>query len=438
MENVVRRARRADLARRADALLGGAGPADAVTVAEVEVARVLGLPEVRIADVRAHRPARLDRPALVTVDERGGIVWVCLATRRPHHHDLTIRPGMTAFQARSGTQRIYRMPLTAARAALLAEFRAEYAEPPELFRAAAARLGRDLPEEVAVALSRGGMSVVEAAELMGSTALEDEADAAAAVAHSALWWYWMGWIFRGYGLAGRGPRTGEAARLAAAGISYERWAALRAAGFETPDAQLSAAPPAIPEAATRVVLRPERRPDGSIHSGYVFTDVADARAELSTAVRYWRAELVVAAIGPRLIHTADAWSLWDDGLLIRWPARGSGARPRGLSDTAEHALTLIAGSAAFESGPVPPWHQLTAAVSHHAEELLSSTVEVPDEYSPTWLRTRLTRHDYGLPDGEVRSIWERWQQREGDNPGWGPASTLYFTEAEARAAVSSS
>jgi hypothetical protein len=262
------------------------------------------------------------------------------------------------------------------------------------------------------------------------------------VARSALWWYWSGWIFRRYGMVGRGPRTRDAERLAEAGISYERWAALRAAGFESTDAQLSAAPPAIPDAATRVVLRPERRPDGSIHSGQVFTDVADARADLSTAERYWRAELVVAAAGPRLVHAADGWSLWDDGLLIRRPARGRGERPRGLSAAAEHALTLVTGSADFETGPVPPWQPLTAAVGRHAEELISSTVEIPDKYSPTWLTTKLTRHDYELPGGEVRSLWETWQQSHGDyysdNPGSGPVSRLYVTEAEARGAVSSS
>lgn len=330
-------------------------------------------------------------------------------------------------------------PLTEQRRALIDQLTAEYGHSTAAY--VRAGIDPDHAAELVPVLREAGVTADRLArQRMSVTTV---ADVAALTSRTPDQWERAGW--------GRyAPYTGltaaDAARLADAGITADRACLLREAGFRTAETMLTAAPPAVPDDATRVIIRDRT-------CAWVTDDPAAARAWLDRNPQTWgRVHADTAPL--RCVHAAGApllgsphrpWQLWDDGSMtlggwLRPPGHPPGEpyqAPRSLTAAAEHALTLALSSCNArqvwgEPGDRALRGRLTAITGRTSTTLDTRTRDDGPRAGRCWT---LRRHDYDHPDGPV-TIWqlleEGWAMGE-DGEHWS-SYTTYRDEAAARAA----
>ncbi|KFZ80844.1 hypothetical protein ED92_11005 [Amycolatopsis sp. MJM2582] len=108
--------------------------------------------------------------------------------------------------------------------------------------------------------------------------------------------------------------------------------------------------------------------------------------------------------------------------------------PTGLPDAAVHAIGLVATCSNTACREPAIWHPLRDATSH-AETI----IEQDQRDRISWGSTKtLYRHDYTLPDGSVRSLWQLHTSEGGMSSGgdgdFDERHQLLPAEAPARAA----
>ncbi len=193
-------------------------------------------------------------------------------------------------------------------------------------------------------------------------------------------------------------------------------------------------------AGWRVRAEPGRQRFPLAGSAEITSDPATARAWLAQHPDRWRADLLAISTGIRCVHTAEDWSLWDDGSLVvrcSWldPAE-RGRMPRTLHPAAVTAIGLVArGCAGTSVRDRAVWHPLCAAAGH------TETVVDERERSghSSWAGKKLIRHEFTLADGTT--VWWELAISEG---GWAGSdadhheySQVWDDEATARAAYRS-
>ncbi|MGW0562842.1 hypothetical protein ACWDZ4_20040 [Streptomyces sp. NPDC003016] len=315
-----------------------------------------------------------------------------------------------------------RYPLTAERAELINELRAEY----EISTWKAGGVG----EAAAHVLILAGWDYRRAVSKLGRFALESEEDARVLLSRPQEQWEEAGWIgYHSYGSKRFTPA--DAALLADAGISYSHALQRQKAGHTTAAEILSARRPHIPDGAGRIVVAPQHPRS----SAAVTSDPAFARDWLDRRVDCWNADRLEVVAGVRPAHVASKWSLWDDGVLVvgEWmmeyyPAVRSAERPEMLPEAAVQALNLVTSSRTRVDPEV--WRLLLDATGHQAHELASDSHKGYQWGSSKVLR----RHDFTTPGG-VRSLWEAWGDEGGMSGGEGDyaeRSEVYADKAAAQ------
>jgi len=199
----------------------------------------------------------------------------------------------------------------------------------------------------------------------------------------------------------------EARSLLAAGIDGVRAEQLHAVGFRGVAAVLAAAPPEIPDGATRMVIRTTEE---NVETRAT-DDPATARAWLAGHPLRWRADLLRVESGPRPVHVHHDWSLWDDGRLVHgavWAAASADPSPTGLSRAAAHAVNLCVHAVNSATGLDPRlWRPLLDVVGLSSRTLDQHTASWSDEWEvgrSTSTRT-LVVHTLTHADGGETTLW---------------------------------
>ncbi|WP_377273677.1 hypothetical protein [Peterkaempfera sp. SMS 1(5)a] len=186
----------------------------------------------------------------------------------------------------------------------------------------------------------------------------------------------------------------EVEALVGAGVGHWRATTLRRAGYRTVEEIVTATPPAIPDSATRIVIK---RPHGKEGRTQVTDDPARARAWLAEPPNRWREDLVTADSGPRVLYAAHDYSVWDDDVLLpatEWLDRHALPIDRvGLSPTALRGLQLCV-SAVAPLVDAAVWKPLLRATGHHPETVASAH------------GVHLVRHRFDIPGGQEVLLWE--------------------------------
>jgi hypothetical protein len=265
--------------------------------------------------------------------------------------------------------------------------------------------------------------------------------------HTPFWWAASGWAWTRNGRDAAPLAAADAVELAAAGVGARRYSQLRGTGRRTIAEVLTAAPPAIPDEATRILLQ-HTDPYGNRYP-VVYTDPAAARAALTLQPELWRDDRVESAIGPRPVHVTERWSYWSDGRLFvghthgatpRSPAQWRTPWPTELPQSAAEAIDLIVGAVNRSTG-TDLWRPLLRATAHTQEIVSQGQKRVEDNGAITTDWT-IVRHTFTLPDGGTHELWQRTACWHAD-PDWYDAMTptsgngyaVYGTRAEAHADV---
>ncbi|MEV0733993.1 hypothetical protein [Polymorphospora sp. NPDC050346] len=383
-----RAAHREDLEQRRQALLAWRyrPVPDATLPAEPDLTGTVRVP---------HRPSRSRSEEEIRVDEPAGVVWT-LEYNGADGDDWSRNNHRGGYLAWS-------QPLTPGRAALIEALRAEYTLPD---LTSTLRVN----EPAAKALLAAGWTTDRAEAELGAIDLTSPADVAVLTDHRDLWPD-SGWQQPVTHIHRRWP-VADAVRLATAGVDPARARKLAAAGV--PLAQMSAATaPDVPDGATRIIIRPAT--DDRHGHAMVTTSPDTARTWLATHPDHWHADAVTAHTGPTCVHTAQNWTLWDDGALLDrawWIDHAEqDQQPRTLDPAAVTALDLVlAAGPGSKVADRAVWHPLRVATGHTATIL----DERKNDGGRSWSGKTLIRHDFTTPAGAV--TWWELRTYEG---GWG-------------------
>ncbi|GAA4209390.1 hypothetical protein GCM10022252_75850 [Streptosporangium oxazolinicum] len=290
-----KRARRAELARRAGDLLS---VTKYKTIADshhpsreelegVELGQKVPLPS---------SVAGRNYPTTVHVNQATGLVWTWV------HNGLD---GDDWSSNNSGGGIVTRHPLTPERAALIADLRAEYDAPAAL----AAEL-RSTEAEITALLDAGwtGQQIRGTRRLFRLT---EAGDGAALATRTPTQWEQAGW-WDEFWYGQRKFAPADAARLADAGISPGK-----AAGRgDTVEEILAAAPPQIPADATRVLVLAPAGHRGSSPYPLAAMTAAQMTERLATSPKQWQWR-IQADVGPHPVHVSRTgnWQVWDDNAV---------------------------------------------------------------------------------------------------------------------------
>ena len=376
------------------------GAKDGVRPDEAETAGLSDLPLVPLSTGCGSPPPYEPQ---VRLDETADVVWAIA------HNGLD---GDDWRPNNYGGYIATRHPLTDERRTLIADLRAELEL--EIWT------NQGVAESAAQVLIAAGWGI-ETVKALRVFTLEAEADAQAMLDIGIARWEETGWWSR-YG-DGPPPRftPADAARLADADISYTKALALHRAGFETAAAMLEAQPPAIPDDATRIIIRPKHG-----RSAEVTTDVDLARAWLSTYRDHWDPDLLQTDTGPQPVHVGPSWSLWDDGSLVvcsQWMqlyqidgGARQAPRPTGLSSAAAEAIALVADAANRDCADREVWHPLREATALTRTRI----TDTEKGHSASGSSHALDRIDIATPAGAA-SLWqvttEWWYMGEDGDAG---------------------
>ncbi|MEU9837113.1 hypothetical protein AB0D67_36715 [Streptosporangium sp. NPDC048047] len=293
-----KRAHRAELARRVEALL---------TVSKYKLATDANYPsseELQGVAFGAKVPiptsvAGRDYPTTVHVNHDAGLVWTWI-------HNGLDGDDWSDNNARNGIAVSH--PLTDERRELIADLYAEYDNAATL----ATEIGAPAAE-VAAVLDAGwsGQQIRDARRLFR---LDEPGDGTALAARTPDQWRQAGWWEPSW-YHNRKFGPADAARLADAGVSPGE-----AAGRGgTTEEILTARPPHIPADATRILILP---PEG--HHGHYLRPLAAMTVEqmtqrLTHSPELWKWRLQADA-GPRPVHVTSGWQVWDDDAvtLTHW------------------------------------------------------------------------------------------------------------------------
>lgn len=352
-----------------------------------------------------------DQTEWITVyaDRADGWVWTEYHDGHPLHAGGNWRP---ASRTRPST--LIRHPLT--------EERERWFTGLFLAAAPAALAAFPLPAELAAPLRAAGWTPEDLATYQtAGIRITTPADAAALASRPPAWWQEHRWPRH----AGSSPpwvdfAAADIPRLIAAGLDGPTVDELGRGGLSTVEEMLAARPPAIPDDATRVRVRPR---DGRIRAT---ASVTDARAAIARWPSWWGPRTVID-IDREPVHLVSAaqgygaseWLWWSDGLLepssLLHPAGLTGAARRAWDDALPHvpALDPLARCLIHAGNLRDLDRALLAGVSEHAaatadEPSIVLDVARPATYlgRPATIRRRvsLTAWTLHVP-GAPRQVW---------------------------------
>ncbi|MFF2088502.1 hypothetical protein ACFVVM_32365 [Nocardia sp. NPDC058176] len=291
--------------------------------------------------------------------------------------------------------RVWRMPLTEERAALVADLRTEY----ELEN----WLEGGYDAETAAVFIAAGWSAIDKPMYMTGIRVGTPDEARELLARTPEQWRELGWDpYHG----SYGPRfsPADAVRLGEAGITCHDAADRARSGHHSVEDILAARAPQIPATATRIHLVSKRSAWGT---PFITDDPAAAQAYLDTHADEW--DCLVVADDARILHADSTWSVCEttsgalELIAAHW--HGDTARPdAGLSEPARDALTRLAAADHNKGLLADPalWSPVLTATHHHAER-----VDHYEHDSHRWSAEHtITRHQYTLANGTTLTWWQ--------------------------------
>lgn len=323
--------------------------------------------------------------------------------------------------------RVWRMPLTAERAALIADLRGEY----ELD----SWLERGFTVETAAVFIAAGWSAIETPMALNGFRIEGPEDARLLLARTPEQWRDLGWNEDHYPADIRRFSPADAVRLGEAGITCAEAIARYTSGHTTVEDIIAARAPQIPATATRVYLR-SRRWFAGFGMRVIIDDATAAQQYLDRRPGEWDCEII--ADDARIVHATEKWALCEtvsgglELVAVRWIGADTG--PNTLSPVAEAAITTVVDtrvqSLLTDTGF---WRPVLTAIHHQAGE-----VDRHEDRSAGWSVNRtLIRHQYTFADGNTVTWWELGIREGGMVGGEGESyerSRLYTSETAAWAA----
>ncbi|MCD0446417.1 hypothetical protein LO763_22635 [Glycomyces sp. A-F 0318] len=240
-----------------------------------------------------------------------------------------------------------------------------------------------------------------------------DADADALLARPRTWWADHGWLDLDTAPGdSEPPPARHLTALVDRGVRADVAIAAFGAGLTDVDAIAALEAPAVPEAATRVVVEQVGWLSRLRRAGLaaVFADAASATAVLAENPSWWFRPLVIDTDpAVQLIHDSDDWSAWSDGLFGPLWQPAASERPKALQGVTALMDMVCASENLTELDAAGLWTQWINA-SGFRSVIIDTVVHsrsiavAPDKVAERTLT--LLRHDVGVLSGAPVSAWQ--------------------------------